>query len=221
MGLFDKGNDGGGDPHQDIQQGINQMQGMYNNTMGFMNPFINAGQNALGPYQKAITPMLTPDQFYQKMMHGYTESPQAKLRQQEGEQAYDRSAAASGMLGSGALGKAVSNFTQQNIGADQQNWLNNMLGIYEQGLKGNSDLAHIGLQGGLGMGQIGQGYASQMGNMYDHMSQQDWAQNQQGNQNFFSLLGLGGGLAGTIMGGPLGGMTGGMMGSNQLPYPRF
>lgn len=214
MGIFDKDSDNG-NAHQDLQNGINQMQSMYGMTQGNILPWLMFGGRALPRYESAISPMLDPKTFYNNMMSGYTETPAAKLRQQEGEQAYDRSAAASGMLGSGALGKAISNFTQKNIAADQQNYLNNILGIYEGGVKGYQDLARMGLQGGLGLGNIGASYAGDIGNLYGKMSQEDWAQQQQDNQNIWSALGFGGNILNTMFGG---GFGSGAMGGLPIPF---
>lgn len=196
MGLLDK--DSGHDPRQDYQNAINQMNQMYGQSRGDFAPYLAAGSSALPQYQQAYAQMLDPKAFFEKMMSGYTESPEAKLRQELGEQAGQRAAAASGMLGSGAFSKEIADFTQKNIAADQQNWLNNLLKIFGGGMAGASDVAHMGEQGAGELGQIGVGYGSNIAKLFSDMGQEDWAQKQQNRNDLAGILGLGGSILSSI-----------------------
>lgn len=118
-------------------------------------PWIQAGQNALSQYQKMLGQGINPQDFYSKMMAGYTESPEAKYAQQQGVNQANMAGAASGMLGSGAEQTALQRQGQEITGQDQDNWFNRMAGIFGNALKGYGDLSGQGLQASGGEGQIG------------------------------------------------------------------
>lgn len=192
---------GGSDASADMEKSLRQAQDLmkqyYGQATGYMQPFYNSGTQALGDYQKALSGMSNPQQFYQQMMQGYNTSPQAQFQQEQAQKASNQAAAAGGTLGGGAQQKSLADYTQQLTSRDQQQYLNNMLGIHGQYMGGLS-----------GLEQQGYGSAGQMGN---------WAMNT-GNElsNLMSQIGqskaYGDISKGTGLSGLLGGLTGGLAG---------
>lgn len=198
------------DINKSYQQAISAQQAALGRATGYMQPFYGAGVSGLGAYQQGLSAMADPQKFYQQMMSGYSMSPQAQFQQQQAIQAANQAAAASGMLGSGAEQKALANYTQQLTARDQQQWLNNMLGIYRGYLGGEQ-----------GLGQMGYGAAGQMGqwqtqsgrDIADLMARQGQAQagidlSRAGALQ--NLLGLGGSF-----------LTGGLVGGGYMPKTGF
>lgn len=123
----------------------NSLPGIGQSYQSQLGPWITGGENAYGNYQQAINNMQDPEAYYQSLMRGYTESPQAKQAIQQGIQAANAATAASGMQGSGAEQTALQKQGQDIVAADQQNWLNNMLGIANQYIAGQGGLQQEGL----------------------------------------------------------------------------
>ena len=138
------------------------------------------GQN-LAPYQGAGSTQWnainqSPTDYYNHIMQGYSESPQAKYEQDQAMRAATAGGAASGMLGSGAYTKAVQQNAADISGRDQQRYFGNVGSAnqmqmgYLGDLRGRQDqfsamqqyLANMGYNGAGQMGQnsINQGLAN-------------------------------------------------------------
>jgi hypothetical protein len=107
------------------------------------------GQQDLDAYRQALAQGADPQDLYNRMIGGYRESPEYKAQLEAGQEAANRAAAASGMLGSGAEMQHAAERAQALRGQDVQNYLNRVLGLRQQYLQG---------QGGLGMGLTGRGF---------------------------------------------------------------
>lgn len=118
----------------------------YGNAMGGMQPYYQGGldafgqlrgnTNAMGNYLGAFGPMgaqqwassqQTPQQYYQNIMSGYQQSPQAAYAQQQATRAGNAAAAASGMMGSGAYMNGMQRNANQISQTDQQQYFNNTM----------------------------------------------------------------------------------------------
>lgn len=151
---------------------------------GALNPFLQAGQGAIGDYQNWLQGMQDPSGFMNNLMNQYQESPYTHYMQQQAQRAGMNSGSASGLAGSSALAQQM----QQNAGNIAQqgmdSWLNNVLGInqtYGQG------------QGNLMAG--GQNAANSLANMFQNAGNfmGAGAYNQQaGRQNDFNNMMTGG-----------------------------
>lgn len=133
-------------------QGNLQDEGMLGqagqNYQGALAPWINSGSNNYNQYQQAVGQMQNPASFYQSMMSGYQETPQAQQQIQQGIKDANAATAASGMQGSGAEQTALQKQGQQIVSADQQNYLNNMMGIWGKYLGGMGGLQGEDLSAG-------------------------------------------------------------------------
>ena len=150
-GLF--GNSG--KPYDDAAK---QYQEWMNRAQGAQQPYADAGKGAIGDYQSWLQGQKDPSGFINNLMGQYKESPYAQNLQQQSMNAGQNAASASGLMGSTPLVQQM----QQNAGniasQDQNQWLQNVLGINTQYGQGQNNL----MQGG-------QNAANQLSNMYNQM----------------------------------------------------
>jgi len=159
---------GYGDMMNQIRNGMGYYQGNFNNAMNGMMPWLQTGQNELGTYQKGVNAMQDPN-FINNMMQQYQSSPLANLQQQQGLQAMNNQAAASGQLGSTAAAKGLDNYAQQVSSGDMNQYLQNRLGAYNNFLQGAGNIAGMGQQAANTMGGWGMQAGSDMANMYNNL----------------------------------------------------
>jgi len=142
--------------YTDIKRAIEEAQkklpGYYEQAQSYLQPYQQAGVGALESYQKGLSRMADPQAFYQQMMSGYETSPQAKFQQKQAIRAANQAAAAGGMLGGGAEQKSLADYAQQLTARDQQQWLQNMTGIFGQYLGGEKGISQMGYGAGEEMG---------------------------------------------------------------------
>jgi len=132
---------GQGDAYKDAQK---QYEKYMNQAQSYQNPFFNAGQRGLGSLQEWLGGMRNPSKFINNQMDKYQESPYARNLQQQAMNAGMNMGSASGLLGSTPLMQQM----QQNAGnissQDQQQWLQNVLGINSLYGQGQAGLAGMG-----------------------------------------------------------------------------
>lgn len=194
-----------------IEQGMQEQRGLEQGGEAAFGPYQQAGAGGLDAFRQALAQGQDPSAFINQLMGQYQQSPGYEQQLQAGEQAANRASAASGMLGSGAEQQAAAGRAQGLRSQDVQNYLNNVLGLRQQYLGGQSGLAGMGLKSAedimgarqtLG-GQLGQGYGG-IGQTYIGEAQQP---------GFFDqLLGTAGTLGGAFLGGPGGAALGGALG---------
>lgn len=209
------GDDGGEQAAKDMQRALEAAQGnikdYYGQAIGYMNPYYSAGTNALNQYQSALAGMSDPQAFYQKMMSGYSMSPQAQFQQQQALKASNQAAAAGGTLGGGAQQKALADWTQQLTNRDQQQYLQNMLGIHNQYMGGLQGLEGQGYGAANTMGGWGMDAGKTLADLSSQIGQAqaygDISKANSRNSLFGGILGIGTGLLSGMTGG-FGGMGG-------------
>ena len=144
---------------------LNQIQGQTNQ---YMQPYFNAGTQALNPLQEQYSHLLeNPGEQINKIGESYQQSPGYKFALQQALEAANHAAAAGGMAGT-----PQSQFQQMQAATglanqDYNNWLTNTLGLYGKGLAGEQGFAGMGQQAGQSMADmIAQQLASQAGYSY-------------------------------------------------------
>lgn len=155
-------------------------------------PYLNAGTGAIGDYQKWLQGQQDPSGFINNLMGGYQESPYANYLQQQAMNAGQNAASASGLMGSTPLMQQL----QQNAGniasADQNQWLQNVLGINTQYGQGQQNL----MQGG-------QNAANHLTDLYNQMGQrmgeQSYNKEASKQNNFWNTIGGGLGMIGSFL----------------------
>lgn len=124
-GLF--GNSG--EPYKQYGQQYNK----YNQqAQGTQNPFYNAGTQAMGNYQNWAQGQQDPSGFINHLMNNYQQSPYAKFEMQQGQRAGNNAASASGLIGSTPYMQASQDYARNISSQDQNQWLQNVLGVNQQ-----------------------------------------------------------------------------------------
>jgi hypothetical protein len=147
-------------------------------------PYLNAGQDSIVNYQNWLQNQQNPSQFINNQMANYQESPWAQNMQQQSINSGQNAASASGLMGSTPLMQAL----QQNAGTiasqDQNNWLQNVLGINSQYGQGQNNL----MTGGKNAANALAALYNQMG---ENMGQAAYGKEAGRNQDFWNTIGGG------------------------------
>lgn len=117
------------------------------NIGGGLSPYTHAGSQAIQQYLQSIMGMKDPSAWMKNIMGGYSQSPSAQLQQQQAIKAANQAGAASGMLGSGAEQSQIAQQAQGISQADQQRYLQNIMGVQGQYLGGLGSISGMGEQG--------------------------------------------------------------------------
>lgn len=181
-----------GDSGKPYDKAMEQYQQFANKAQGTQQPYLNAGQGAIGDYQQWLQGQKDPSGFINNLMSGYSESPYAKYMQQQSLNAGQNAASASGLMGSTPLMQQL----QQNAGniasEDQNKWLQNVLGINSQYGQGQQNL----MTGG-------QNSANALTNMYQNlgnqMGQAAYGKEAGKQQDFWNTIGGGLGMIGSFL----------------------
>lgn len=128
---------------------------------GVQNPYLEAGKRGMGNFEDWLSGQKDPSGFINHLMSGYQTSPYAKFQMQQGQNAANNAASASGMMGSTPFMQASQDYAQNIASGDMQNWLQRVLGINSQYGAGQADLMHGG-----------QNAANSLTNLYSHMGDQ-------------------------------------------------
>ncbi len=155
-------------------------------------PYADAGKGAIGDYQKWLQSQQDPSKFINDQMGNYQESPWAKNLQQLSMNAGQNAASASGLMGSTPLMQQL----QQNAGTiasqDQNQWLQNVLGINTQYGQGQNNL----MTGGQNSANKLTDMFNQMG---QNMGQASFNKEQSKQNNFWNTMGGVGSLIGSFL----------------------
>lgn len=130
-----------GKPYQDYQD---EYQKWIDKANGINKPYQEAGQHGLNNYQEWLDKQKDPTKFINDTMNDYQESPYAQYLQKQAIRAGNNAGSASGLTGSTPLIQQM----QQNAGnianQDQNQWLQNVLGINTQYGQGQNNLINAG-----------------------------------------------------------------------------
>jgi hypothetical protein len=147
-----------GKPYDDAEKAYREWAAK---AAGAQQPYQNAGVGALGDYQDWLKGQKDPAKFINDQMGKYNESEYAHNLKQQSMNAGQNAASASGLMGSTPMMQQL----QQNAGAitsaDQDKWLQNVLGINTQYGQGQNNLVNTG-----------QNSANSLSNIYGHMGDQ-------------------------------------------------
>jgi len=181
-----------GNPGKPYDDAMRQYQEWAQKAQNTQQPFLDAGTGAIGDYQKWLQGQQDPSQFINDQMKNYQESPYAKYLQQQSMNAGQNAASASGLMGSTPMMLQM----QQNAGniasADQNQWLQNVLGINTQYGQGQNNLMNGG-----------QNAANSLTNMYNQMGQNmgnaAYNKGASQNNNLWNTIGSGMGMIGSFL----------------------
>lgn len=193
MGIFDQLFGGGqAGAYQGLANNLGQISPeleMYRQmATGGLQPYQQAGTQALGQYQTALAGMSDPTQFIGNIMKSYSTSPEAQQQIQQSTQAANSAASASGMLGSGAEQKALQQNAQQLTAADQQQYLQNIMGAQGQYMGGLQELLGGGQQAATTAGGFDMSTGQNIGNIMAQIAAAQ-AQGQMGQGQTYAKMG--------------------------------
>lgn len=111
----------------------------------YYDPYVNYGQNAMGQVQNQYNNLLSnPGGFLNQIGTGYQQSPGFNFALQQALQASKNAAAAGGMAGSPQHEQQAMQTATGLANQDYNNWMQNALGLYGQGLGAAQNAAGIG-----------------------------------------------------------------------------
>lgn len=159
-GLFGNSGKAYSDARNVYNQYYPSAQGYLDQGRAVQNPFYNAGVGAVPGFQKWLSGMQDPTSFINSIMGQYHQSPWATAQQDQSQRAALNAASAGGLMGSTPLTQFAAQQAHDITSQDQQNFLQNVLGINTQ--------YGTGLQNLMGGGQNA---ANVMSNLYGQSGQ--------------------------------------------------
>ncbi len=169
---------------------LNQIPGQ---TQPYYQPYQDAGKGALSDLQKQYGDLINdPGAMYAKMGEGYKQSPGYKFKLQQGLDASNNAMAMGGQLGTPQHQQLDSEVSQGIAGQDYNDYMQNIMGLYGQGLQGEQGLNTMGYGANTDYGQM---LAQLLGTKGQYAFGGQAGQNQQKSQNLsnlLSLIGMGG-----------------------------
>lgn len=178
-----------GRPYDKAQQ---QYQQWTDKAQGTQQPFVDAGHGAIGDYQQWLQNQKDPSKFINDQMNNYQESPYAQYLQRQSQNAGQNAASASGLMGSTPMMQQMQQNSHDIASQDQNQWLQNVLGINTQYGQGQQNL----MTGG-------QNSANALTNLYGNtgknMGEAAFGKEAGKQQDFWNTLGGGIGMIGSFL----------------------
>lgn len=199
MALFDSitnlfsggGQSGYGDMQNEIQKAQDSLNKYYSQGQQGMNPYAQAGTNALNNYQNFYQGMADPQAYYNKVMSGWSMSPGAQMNEKYGTKAMNQAAAASGIIGNPGQQEQVGQYMNNLVDTDQQNYLNNVLGIGKQYGDAEGNLMNQGYNSSNALLNSFMGQGNMNANLYGQMGQSQLQQQMARGGGINDILGMG------------------------------
>lgn len=141
-----------------------QQQAFLREQQNLLNPYTQAGNQALNPLTALLTgynqqgQQLTPAQ----RMGYFQESPGYQFRLEQGQNALNRLANARGQLFSGEQTRATERFAQGLASEEYDNFINRLMGLSNTGLQAANSQAGLGAQFAPMLSELG------LGGAYNH-----------------------------------------------------
>ena len=181
-----------GDSGKPYEDAMKQYQEWAQKSQGTQQPYLNAGTGAIGDYQKWLQSQQDPSKFINDQMKNYQTSDYAQNLQQQAMNSGQNAASASGLMGSTPMMQEMQKNAGNIASADQNQWLQNVLGINTQYGQGQQNL----MTGG-------QNAANSLTNMYNQMGQNmgqaAYGQTAGKQQDFWNTIGGGLGMIGSFL----------------------
>ena len=194
---------GGKNPADAAMPYLNQIPGQ---TQQYQQPYFDAGKNQLPGLQDQYSKLMNdPGGRMNDIGKSFQESPGFKFAMQQAMQGGNHAAAAGGMAGSPQHEQQNMQMATDLGNQDYNNWMQNALGMYGQGLQGSQGMANQGQQAGQSMADMIAQTLAQQANLAFQGQQQ---QNQNKSDMWGNAFKLGGAALGGIAGGPWGAFAG-------------
>jgi hypothetical protein len=137
-----------------VQAGAEYFEQIPGAVTPYYQPYIDAGQRSLNTLEQQFMQLLTnPQATYDMLAGGFEESPGYQFQQQQGQNAANSAAAAGGYAGSNAAQQTSAMYGTQMANKDFYNYLDRMLGLFGQGLKGTQGINQMGYNASTALAQ--------------------------------------------------------------------
>lgn len=183
-----------------MQPGIDRINQGVDRATGYISPWRQAGLSGLNDYMDMLKQYKNPQEMYNNIMGGWKMSQGAQKQMGGAMDAIQNRLATMGLTGSGQELKDLGQNFEDYAAKDQQQYLNNILGIGQTGLQGFNNLSNQGLNAGTNMGGFEMQGAQDIASMYNAIAAAQAAQAAKSNEE------TSGGLMGTL--GAIGGKMG-------------
>jgi hypothetical protein len=150
-----------GDSDKPYEDAMDQYKEWAGKGEAVQQPYLDAGKRGMGNFEDWLNGQKDPSGFINHLMSQYQTSPYAKFQMQQGQNAANNAASASGMMGSTPFMQASQDYAQNISSKDMNSWLEHVLGINTQYGAGENAL----MRGG-------QGAANALTNMYGDMGRE-------------------------------------------------
>jgi hypothetical protein len=121
-------------------------------------PYAKSGQMSFNDWMGTVKKMQDPTKFYNDIMSGYSMTPAAQYRLKMGLDTVENEAAAAGRLGGSGIKRGITQLSQDIIGQDQHQYLNDILGINNDYLSNAQSGAQYGYDATNSMAGLDQAY---------------------------------------------------------------
>ena len=185
-------------------QYLNQIPGVGH--QGY-DPYINAGMDASGRTKNKYEELMSdPTAFINKLMEGYKPSEGYQFQKDQLTKELSNTAAAGGVAGTPMDQLNQGEQIQGLLGKDMQQFLQNILGVFNTGLEGEEGIASRGYDASKNLTDLLGGALNQQGGLA-------FQDQQQKNKNKNDLWSMFGKALGAGAGGLLGGVPGAKVGA--------
>lgn len=151
------------DPSKKGNQYYDQIPG---NIHQYLDPYAQQGMGIFNNLNNQYNGMVqNPNDILNKIGAGYQQSPGFQFQLNQGQQAIGNAAAAGGMAGSNQHQQQSGELANNLANQDYNNYLKNALGIYGEGLQGQSNLNQMGYGANESLAQALSQYLMNQGNM--------------------------------------------------------
>lgn len=156
----------------------------------YYQPYIDNGQNAMNTLMPQYNQLISnPGQKFAEMGQGFQQSPGYQFQYNQGMNAANSAAQAGGMAGTPYHQQNAANMASNLANQDFYNYMNQVSGLYDQGMAGMSDVNHMGYNASDQLAQsLMSALMSQSGMAYAGANNQN-AANQASNSNMMNLIG--------------------------------
>lgn len=193
---------GGRNPRDEANNYLNQIPGVAH--QGY-DPYITAGQDASAKTKTQYEQLMDdPTEFINKLMEGYKPSEGYQFQKEQLTKELGNTAAAGGIAGTPQDQMNQGEGVQKLLSGDMQQFLQNILGVFNTGLKGEEGVATRGYDASGKLTDALGGALNQQGGLAFQDAQAENAQNATNRNSLWSMFGKAlGGAAGSFF-GPLG-----------------
>lgn len=184
---------------------LNQIPGVAH--QGY-DPYVTAGLDASGKTKSTYEDLMNdPTAFINKLMEGYKPSEGYQFQKEQLTKELGNTAAAGGIAGTPQDQMNQGQGVQKLLSGDMQQFLSNVLGVFNTGLSGEEGIAGRGFDASKGLTDM-------LGNNLTQQGGLAFQNAQQKNKNRADMWGMFGKALGGGIGGLMGGVPGAQVGSS-------